>query len=129
MRPPSTDDLLFGWDATSGIVSVWANRDGEATVWRRAGATLSLSREPFRAWLLASSSREWEAADDARSRVTCEPFEGEEGTYRVLLSAPTFHEIEDRILRGARRLGRRVARLEELGDEIHRLGSIEQFLV
>src|SRR5690242_922826 len=129
MPAASTDDLLFGWDDTSGIVSVWANRDGEAKVWRRAGATLSVSREPFRAWVLASSPRAWEAAHDPRSRVTCETFDGEEGSYRFLLSAPTFREIEDRLLRGARRLGRTVKQLEDLGDDIHRLGAIEQFLV
>jgi len=29
------DESLFGWDATPGIVSVWADHDGQALVWRR----------------------------------------------------------------------------------------------
>jgi DNA polymerase elongation subunit (family B) len=129
MPAASTDDILFGWDDTSGIVSVWANREGEAKVWRRGGATVSVSRERFRPWLLASSPREWEAAHDRRSRVTCERLEGEEASYRYLLSAPTFHEIEDRLVAGARRLGRRVAQLLDFGDDVHRLGPVEQYLV
>ena len=29
------DEHLFGWDPTPGIVSVWADRQGRAIVWRR----------------------------------------------------------------------------------------------
>src|SRR5262249_41602997 len=125
----TSDDLLFGWDETAGIVSVWANREGEAKVWRRDGPNVSVSREPFRAWILASSAREWESGHGPQSRVTCDTFQGHEGSYRYFLSAPTFREIEDRLVHGARRLGRRVTTLEDLGGEILRLGSVEQFLV
>ncbi len=31
------DERLFGWDPTPGIVSVWAQREGQAIVWRREG--------------------------------------------------------------------------------------------
>ena len=45
---------LEGWDPTPGIVSVWAEKDGRATVWRRTARTGELVREDvrFRPWLL-----------------------------------------------------------------------------
>ncbi|MFL5608515.1 MAG: hypothetical protein ACJ8AD_18820, partial [Gemmatimonadaceae bacterium] len=48
------DEWLWGWDPTPGIVSVWAEQDGRATVWRRIAATDELVRddERFRPWLL-----------------------------------------------------------------------------
>ncbi len=48
------DEWLWGWDPTPGIVSVWAEADGRATVWRRVGDGGELVREeaPFRPWLL-----------------------------------------------------------------------------
>src|SRR5258708_5047386 len=51
------DEWLWGWDATTGIVAMWADRDGTAWVWRResgAGALLR-ERERFRPWLLLAS--------------------------------------------------------------------------
>ena len=44
--PPSMatqDEWLWGWDPTPGIVSVWAERDGRALVWRRAPGGGSLA--------------------------------------------------------------------------------------
>ena len=48
------DEWLWGWDPTPGIVSVWAEADGRAVVWRRLGKTGELVREEarFRPWLL-----------------------------------------------------------------------------
>ena len=47
------DQWLWGWDPTPGIVSVWAETDGRATVWRRIAETGELVREErFRPWLL-----------------------------------------------------------------------------
>src|SRR5215469_11730539 len=52
--PPAQDEWLWGWDPTPGIVSVWADADGRATVWRRLADTGALVREEarFRPWLL-----------------------------------------------------------------------------
>ena len=33
-----TDEQLFGWDPTSGIVSVWAAQTGTTLVWQRNGS-------------------------------------------------------------------------------------------
>src|SRR3954466_945208 len=50
----SQDEWLWGWDPTPGIVSVWAEEDGLARVWRRipesAAAVYAGAR--FRPWLL-----------------------------------------------------------------------------
>jgi hypothetical protein len=47
------DEFLSGWDPTPGIVSVWADDDGRAVVWRRL-ATGALVRDDvqFRPWLV-----------------------------------------------------------------------------
>ena len=49
-----TDEWLWGWDPTPGIVSVWADLAGRASVWRRNPDTGGLVREEarFRPWLV-----------------------------------------------------------------------------
>ncbi|MBZ0233410.1 MAG: hypothetical protein K8M05_13870, partial [Deltaproteobacteria bacterium] len=44
------DEWLWGWDPTPGIVSVWADGNGEATVWRRVDGRLHVERARFRPW-------------------------------------------------------------------------------
>ncbi len=57
-RPVSTpaaaieDQWLAGWDPTPGIVSVWAEPDGTATIWRRVDGALVRERARFRPWLV-----------------------------------------------------------------------------
>jgi DNA polymerase I len=51
--PP--DPILFGWDPTPGIVSVWADREGRAVVWRREAGRLVRVYARFRPWVLATS--------------------------------------------------------------------------
>ena len=48
------DEWLSGWDPTPAIVSVWAENDGRAFVWRRIAETNALVKEEvrFRPWLL-----------------------------------------------------------------------------
>src|SRR6266498_2171450 len=54
------DEWLWGWDATPGIVSVWAEPDGRAFVWRRVGERRQLVREDvrFRPWILLAAPEE-----------------------------------------------------------------------
>src|SRR5947199_10679972 len=49
------DEYLFGWNPTPGIVSVWAQRDGRAVIWRRDGKRVLCSRDSFRPWMLATT--------------------------------------------------------------------------
>ena len=48
-------DGLWGWDPTPGIVSVWAEPDGRATIWRRIAGSLVREEATFRPWVLVSS--------------------------------------------------------------------------
>ncbi len=52
---PPIDPYVVGWDRTPGIVSVWADRDGRALVWRRVGGRVICERDRFRPWLFATS--------------------------------------------------------------------------
>ncbi|HEU4409158.1 MAG TPA: DNA polymerase domain-containing protein [Polyangiaceae bacterium] len=127
------DEVLFGWDDTPGIVSVWADRDGSAFVWRRERGALVVARERFEAWALAASPRDWEAARAARApghdAVRCDELAGPEGSYRYRLSAPSARRLEAFVTAGAaRRLGRPVASLRELGDAYYEQGPAEQYL-
>jgi len=46
------DAALWGWDPTPGIVSVWAEPDGKAHVWRRIGGDLVREDVWFRPWVV-----------------------------------------------------------------------------
>ena len=41
---------LWGWDPTPGIVSVWAEPDGTAHVWRRVAGALVHEELTFQPW-------------------------------------------------------------------------------
>src|SRR5580658_2601398 len=77
------DEWLWGWDPTPGIVSVWAESDGRAVVWRRVAETGELVREEarFRPWLVLDRLDPLPVAT-----VTCTELEGS-GTLRFLVSA------------------------------------------
>ncbi len=129
----TSDEVLFGWDSTPGIVSVWADREGSAFVWRRERGALVVAHERFDAWLLAASPRDWETAQAARAPgrdlVRCEELDGPEGSYRYRLSAPSGRALGAFVAAGAsRRLGRPVASTRELGDAYYEQGPAEQYL-
>ena len=48
------DEWVWGWDSRRGIVSVWANLEGRASVWRRIPKTGEMVREEarFRPWVV-----------------------------------------------------------------------------
>jgi DNA polymerase elongation subunit (family B) len=134
------DEWLWGWDETPGIVSVWAEPDGRAFVWRRS-PTGELVREEssFRPWMLLSSLRDVshlgrrlrpERDGAAPGCVTYRELEGP-GELRWLVRADDARTISDAVLRGAsRRYGRALVHLRELGrDEAIALSPEEQYLV
>jgi DNA polymerase I len=137
--PSREDEWLWGWDPTPGIVSVWAEPDGRAVVWRRLPATGELVREDerYRPWLLL------DRLDDLRhlgarlgpegapgAEVGFRELEGD-GELRFLVSAADGRALAAAVLRGAsRRLGRRVGHLRELGPAcVLALSPEEQYLV
>src|SRR5690348_7551561 len=80
---PGEDEWVWGWDPTPGIVSVWADLDGRAIVWRRIVKTGKLVREEarFRPWLVL------DRLDDLQhlgGRLGHEGCEGIPNTFREL---------------------------------------------
>lgn len=140
------DEWLWGWDDTSGIVSVWAEWDGRAYVWRRSPDTLELVRQDvrFRPWLLLASlddlahlgqrlSPEVTGAGGAtrsRADMTYRELEGP-GALRFLVQADDGRALRRAVLEGAsRRLGRELKTLRELGQgAVLALPPEEQYLV
>jgi DNA polymerase elongation subunit (family B) len=135
------DEWLWGWDATPGIVSVWADSSGRATLWRRLPESLTLVREQarFRPWLLLASLDDLahlgarlqpEAACDAPRGFTYRELEGESGLrYRV--SADHGRDLSLAVQAGAsRRLARPVRSFRDLPpDHALVLAPEEQYLV
>jgi DNA polymerase I len=139
--PENPEEWLWGWDPTPGIVSVWAEPSGQATVWRRTGPELALVREQvrYRPWLLLASLRDVqhlgarlqpEAAGDASARVSYRELSGQ-GELRYLLSAENSRVLSSAVLEGAgRRLSRPLRSLRELpGAELLWLAPEEQYLM
>ncbi len=108
----SADERVFGWDPMAGIVSVWANREGRAVVWRREQGRIVCSTEYFRPWLFATSLADLShlgsslvpatatGADNAL--VNYRELDGPDGSYRYVLSARDGRALERMLLTGAR---------------------------
>ncbi|HLY18319.1 MAG TPA: ribonuclease H-like domain-containing protein, partial [Bryobacteraceae bacterium] len=133
------DDWVWGWDATPGIVSVWAEFDGRATVWRRFPKTGELVREEtrFQPWLVLSRLDDLQHLGERfgpegsqRALITYRELAGP-GSLRYLVRAPDGRPLISAVLEGAsRRLGRRVSHLRDLGKEtVLALAPEEQYLV
>src|SRR5512133_1993315 len=117
------DEWVWRWDSTPGIVSVWADIEGHATIWRRIPETGELVREEsqFRPWLVL------DRLDDVRhlgERLAEEGRQSALVTYRdldgpvclrYLVSAEDGRALISAVLEGAsERLGRRVSHLRDL---------------
>ena len=141
------DEWLWGWDPTPGIVSVWAEADGRAFVWRRNPTGELIREDPrFRPWLLLDSLDDLahlgsalahepgSGADpttpSATAAVTWRELPGP-GALRFLVSANDGHTLASAVLGGAaRRLGRPLRHLRDLGQEkVLVLPPDEQYLV
>lgn len=135
------DEWLWGWDETPGIVSVWAEADGRAVVWRRVPETGELVREDerFRPWILLDrlddlqylGERLRPEAEAGGSRgFTWRELEGP-GALRYLVKADDGKALAAAVSSGAsRRIGSRVARLRDLGQSaVLALPPEEQYLV
>ncbi|HET7231632.1 MAG TPA: DNA polymerase domain-containing protein [Longimicrobium sp.] len=133
------DEWLWGWDSTPGIVSVWAEADGRATVWRRMPETGELVREEerFRPWLLLDGlddllhlGPQLAPEGTAGALVCFRELEGP-GALRFLVSAADGRALGQAVLQGAsERLRRPVGHLRELGAHaVLALPPEEQYLV
>ncbi|MEQ1692625.1 MAG: ribonuclease H-like domain-containing protein, partial [Gemmatimonas sp.] len=135
------DEWLWGWDPTPGIVSVWAENNGRAIIWRRLADTGALVREDarFHPWLLLDSlddlahlGTDLARADDGlrSALVRFRELDGP-GALRFLVSAGDWATLTGAIFTGAtKRLGRRVRHLRDLEPHrYHTLPPEEQYLV
>jgi DNA polymerase I len=97
-RPPGAvleDDWLWGWDPTPGIVSVWAEPSGQATVWRRISGELVCERARFRPWILVDGLQDLERLGE---RLSVRELEGD-GALRYRVEADHLETLT-RALRG-----------------------------
>ncbi|HYT34964.1 MAG TPA: DNA polymerase domain-containing protein, partial [Ktedonobacteraceae bacterium] len=134
------DERVFGWDATPGIVSVWANREGRAVVWRREGERVTFSTEHFRPWLFATTLDDlahlgasllpYNAPGGESAPVSYYKLDGPAGSYCYWLSARDGRTLERMLLSGAaRRFGRQVNSVNDLPETYYRVGPVEQYLM
>ncbi|MFN8549345.1 MAG: hypothetical protein U0527_15575 [Candidatus Eisenbacteria bacterium] len=120
--PPLPGDIaarlregLWGWDPIPGIVSIWAEASGLATLWRRLPTTGELLREEarFRPWVLLDRLDDLlhlgpglSPEGEGGARVTFRELEGT-GRLRYLVRAEDGRFLTNAVLRGASaRLGR-----------------------
>ena len=133
------DEWVWGWDSTPGIVSVWAEMDGRATVWRRIPGTGELVREEqrFRPWLVLDRLDDLRHLGERlgpegceRALITYRELDGP-GSLRYWVSVDDGRKLISAVLEGAsRRLGQRVSHLRDLGkDSMVALAPEEQYLV
>jgi DNA polymerase, archaea type len=133
------DEWLWGWDPAPGIVSVWAEADGLAIVWRRIAETSELVREVarFRPWLLLDRLDDLQhlgrrlGREGQRDALVAYRELDQPGELRYLVSAADARTLSSAVLQGAaRRLGRRIGHLRELGQgAVLALPPEEQYLV
>src|SRR5215471_8413216 len=115
-----TDEWVWGWDSTPGIVSVWADLQGHATVWRRIPKSGELVREDdrFRTWLLLVRLDDLQHLGAqlgpdgiGRASITYRELDGP-GSLRFLVAAEDGRGLIAAVLDGARRrLRRRISHL------------------
>jgi DNA polymerase, archaea type len=133
------DEWVWGWDSTPGIVSVWADLGGRASVWRRIpkSGELVLEEARFRPWLVLDRLDNLHHLGDRlgpdgceKASITYRKLDGP-GSLRFLVSAEDGRPLITAVLDGAtQRLGRRVSHLRELGKEaVLALAPEEQYLV
>ena len=138
---PVGSEWLWGWDPTPGIVSVHAEPDGRAIVWRRDPDTGVLIREEerYRPWVVLDrlddlahlGPRLGRDGDGDATNIRYRVLEGP-GSLRYLISAPDAGTLTSAVLFGAsERLGKRIGHLGALEetDAVLVLPYEEQYLV
>ncbi len=119
------DPWLFGWDKTSGIVSVWAERSGKALVWRRVADKVFCESTFFHPWLFAAHLQDLDISH--RAKFSYQELSG--AGLKYLISAKDGRALEQSLLAGAsKRLGKEIANLNSL-DDYYQVAPVEQYLM
>ena len=132
-------EWLWGWDSTPGIVSVWAEGNGIATIWQRdpVSGMLHTHQARFRPWMLlrslkplrhlgATLGEEGDALATVRfAKLT------HDGALRYIVSAPTSEQLTSALLRGESMLqAKQLRHVRDLtSDSYLLLPPDEQYLV
>jgi DNA polymerase, archaea type len=136
----ANDAWVFGHDPKPGIVSVHADRYGQAIIWRRLEGKLIIEHERYRPWVYARHLHDFEQTrleqysfDDPNANIfvidgaansTLNPRD-----YRYLITARDGRNLEQTILRGATlRTGESASSLNDLPD-YYTVGRVEQYLM
>ena len=141
MTEPRVDTtLLFGRDPTPGIVSVGANRAGQATVWRRTAAGLVRESDRFPNWFLLSEPGLLEGVEHQRlswdgldreawpGGLALVELEGSQ-PLRYLVLTDRLEQIEPALVENYRRLaGRRATGVSSMRDLVYWRPAVEQYL-
>jgi DNA polymerase I len=123
------EEWLWGWDETPGIVSVWAEPDGRAFIWRRlASGALQHEHARFRPWLLLadladlqrSGARLISADQTAGAGELCVRELDGVGELRYLVDAADLRTLSTSLLTG---VNRRPGRLQRPLRHVRELGA------
>jgi DNA polymerase, archaea type len=129
------DAWVFGHDPKPGIVSVHADRYGQAIIWRREQGKLVVERERYRPWVYARHLHDLEqySFDDPNANIFV--IDGATNRmlgprdYRYLITARDGRNLEQTILRGATlRTGESTSSLNDLSG-YYTVGRVEQYLM
>ena len=135
-----TQEWIWGWDATPGIVSVWAQPEGRVHIWRRLAPEGAVIHEmaAFRPWVvlpalddLAHLGARLQPHDlQPQAPFTYRQLDGP-SALRYVVAGRQARTLEQALITGAsQRLGRTIRRLAELApDDCLWLPLDEQYLV
>jgi DNA polymerase, archaea type len=134
-NPETRRAWLEGWDDTTGIVSVHADGDGHAIIWRRVDGQIILERDQFRPWVYAEhldhlahvGERLRPDARGADAPFTYTELPGD-GAFKYLIQTRNWSNLKNAILEGAKRADRDARSLNDLHD-YYALGLTEQYLI
>ena len=129
---------LEGWDDTTGLVSVHADGDGNAILWRRVNGQIRTERDQFRPWVYAQHLAHLEHvgarlqaqrldATEPDAAFTYKELPGD-GIFKFLIRTRHWTNLKNAILEGVKREGREARSLNDLQD-YYALGLTEQYLI
>jgi DNA polymerase, archaea type len=129
------DPWLFGWNTQPGLVSVWAERSGRTTLWRRVKSEIVCEQDTYRPWLFAAHLEDLRSLtsnlrpEDDTAPFSYQELPGPKHSLKYLISAKDGRALEHILLAGAsERLGKEITNLNHLED-YYQVAPVEQYLM